>query len=242
MGPPLQYCFSKWEMINEQVLAVDDEISIQRLLSASLRQTGYQAVLAIYGEQGLQLAEQNPPALIILDIAMPKIDGYEVCRRIREWSQVPIIMLSGKRDETDEVTCLKLGADDYLVKPFGVQELLARVEAVLRRSRPSDLVANEPVFESGKLQIQFPQHLVTMDGKQIKLTPVEFNLLRQLVINRGKVLAHRMLLQQVWGPKYADEREYVQVFVNRLRRKLHDDSEVPHYIRTKPGVGYSFAA
>jgi two-component system KDP operon response regulator KdpE len=229
-------------MSNEQVLVVDDEISIQRLVSASLRQAGYQAVLATDGEQGLQLAEQNPPALIILDIAMPKIDGYEVCRRVREWSQVPIIMLSGKRDEADKVTCLKLGADDYLVKPFGVQELLARVEAVLRRSRPSDLVANEPVFESGVLQIQFPQHLVTMDGEQIKLTPVEFNLLRQLVINRGKVLTHRMLLQQVWGPEYADEREYVRVFVNRLRRKLRDDSEAPRYIRTEPGVGYSFAA
>lgn len=229
-------------MSNEHVLVVDDEISIQRLVSASLRQAGYQAVLAIDGEQGLQFAEQNPPALIILDIAMPKIDGYEVCRRVREWSQVPIIMLSGKRDEADKVTCLKLGADDYLVKPFGVQELLARVEAVLRRSRPSDLVANEPVFESGELQIHFPQHLVTMDGEQIKLTPVEFNLLRQLVINRGKVLTHRMLLQQVWGPEYADEREYVRVFVNRLRRKLHDDSEAPRYIRTEPGVGYSFAA
>jgi two-component system KDP operon response regulator KdpE len=229
-------------MGNEQILVVDDEISIQRLVGASLRQAGYQVVLAVDGEQGIRLAEQNPPNLIILDIAMPKVDGYEVCRRVREWSQVPIIMLSGKRDEEDKVTCLKLGADDYLVKPFGVQELLARVEAVLRRSRLSDLVPDEPIFETGELQIQFPQHLVKMDGQQIKLTPVEFNLLRQLVLNRGKVLTHRMLLQQVWGPEYADEREYVRVFVNRLRRKLRDDSEAPRYIRTEPGVGYSFAA
>ena len=217
---------------------MDDEPSIRKFLRASLKQEGYDVIEAADGEEALQLMEQTLPDLVILDLVMPKLDGFEVCRQIREWSLVPIIVLSGRLEEAHKVRSLRLGADDYLTKPFGIDEMIARVEAVLSAERPSA----DPTFVSGELTVNFAERIVTVAGQEIRLTPVEYELLRQLVQHRGKVLTHRMLLQQVWGPEYADEREYVRVFVNRVRRKLSDDTANPRYIRTEPGVGYRFLA
>ena len=224
-----------------RILVVDDEPSIRKFVSASLRQEQYEVVQAIDGVSALQAMEASLPDLVILDIMMPNLDGFEVCRRIREWSQVPIIMLSTKDDETDKVKALHLGADDYLSKPFGIDELVARVEAVFRRTRTAESMP-EPTVAIGDLQINFAERLVAVSGQEVKLTPVDYGLLRHLALNRGKVLTHRMLLQQVWGPEYAEEREYVRVFINRLRQKIGDDPANPKYIRTEAGVGYRFLA
>ncbi len=221
---------------------MDDEPSIRKFLRASLKQEGYDVIEAADGEEALQLMEQTLPDLVILDLVMPKLDGFEVCRQIREWSLVPIIVLSGRLEEAHKVRSLRLGADDYLTKPFGIDEMIARVEAVLRRTKNAERPSADPTFVSGELTVNFAERIVTVAGQEIRLTPVEYELLRQLVQHRGKVLTHRMLLQQVWGPEYAGEREYVRVFVNRVRRKLSDDTANPRYIRTEPGVGYRFLA
>ena len=227
-------------MTETSILVVDDEARIVRFVGACLRHEGYKVVDASDGKQALRTAEEKLPDLIILDINMPKLDGFEVCREIRTWSQVPIIVLSGRSDETDVVTCLDLGADDYLTKPFSLDELKARVQAVLRRTKTTDVLPDEPTFASGELEINFAERLVRVAGNEIKLTPVEYNLLRQLVIYRGKVMTHRMLLQQVWGPEYADEMEYVRVYISRVRQKLGDDPGNAKYIKTESGVGYRF--
>lgn len=219
---------------------MDDELSILKFVSASLRSAGYEPVLARDGEEALQAIEETLPDLIILDITMPKLDGFEVCRRVRQWSQVPIIMLSARGGEEDKVACLRAGADDYLVKPFWIEELMARVEAVLRRARAAQAPSAEPTFMSGDLQVNFAERRVTIAGEDVELTSTEYSLLQELVLHRGKVLTHRMLLHSVWGPEYGDERDYVRVFVNRLRRKLGDDAANPRYIRTESGVGYRF--
>ena len=183
-------------MSKARILVVDDEPSILKYVSASLRRQQYEVVQAIDGEQALLAMEETLPALLILDIAMPKLDGFEVCRRIREWSQVPIIMLSAREGAEDKVKCLRMGADDYLVKPFSVEELLARVEAVLRRTKSAESMQAEPTFVSGDLQVNFAERRVTLYGKDIDLTSTEYNLLQELVLHRGKVLTHRMLLQK----------------------------------------------
>lgn len=227
-------------MSKGRVLVVDDEPSIVKMVSSNLRQVGYQTVQAADGEQAIQAMEQTLPDIVILDITMPKMDGFEVCRRVREWSQVPIIMLSARDDDRDKVQCLGLGADDYMVKPFSIDELLARVAAVLRRSRTAEKPLPEPTLTTEDLQINFAKHMVTVAGQEVQLTATEYNLLRYLSLNRGKVLTHRMLLHEIWGPEYGDEREYVRVFVNRLRHKLGDNPARPKYIRTEAGVGYRF--
>ncbi len=229
-------------MSKARILVVDDEPSILKHVSVSLRLQQYEVVQAIDGEQALLAMEENLPALLILDIAMPKLDGFEVCRRIREWSQVPIIMLSAREGAEDKVKCLRMGADDYLVKPFSVEELLARVEAVLRRTKPAESMQAEPTFVSGDLQVSFAERRVTLHGEDVDLTSTEYNLLQELVLHRGKVLTHRMLLQKIWGAEYGDEVEYVRVFVNRLRHKLREDSNSPKHIITVPRVGYRFSA
>jgi len=175
-----------------------------------------------------------------LDIMMPKLDGFEVCRRLREWSQVPVIMLSGRGDEQDKVKCLDLGADDYITKPFGVQELLARVRAVLRRTSGAGAVTTPPSYAAHGLNIKFAERQVTVSGREVKLTPTEFNLLREFVLNAGKVLTHSQLLNRVWGPGYGEEREYLHVFVRRLRNKIEPDPTNPSFIVTVPAVGYQF--
>ncbi len=223
-----------------RILVVDDELSILKFVSASLRVAGYEPVSARDGEEALQVIEQTLPALVILDITMPKLDGFEVCRRVREWSQLPIIMLSARGGEQDKVKCLHLGADDYLVKPFAIEELIARVEAVLRRTRAAEAPSAEPTFVSHDLQVDFAARRVTMAGREVNLTATEYSLLKELVLHRGKVLTHRMLLNRVWGLEYGDESEYLRVFVSRLRHKLGDDAADPKYVRTVSGVGYAF--
>ena len=224
------------------ILVVDDETTIRKNVSAILREEGYELVEAGCGSEALATLELRRPALVILDINMPVMDGFEVVRRVREWSGVPIIMVSGRLDEQDKVKALRLGADDYMAKPYGVNELVARVEAVLRRTEAAISPSSEANVEIGALSFNFAGRIVSVGGQEIDLTATEYNLLRELVMNRGKVLTHRMLLQRVWGPEYGDESEYVRVFVNRVRRKLGDDAANPKYIRTEAGVGYRFLA
>ncbi len=222
------------------ILVVDDEVSIIRFVSARLRKEGYEIITASNGEEALLRAEEENPTLVLLDIMMPKMDGFEVCRRLREWSEVPIIMLSAKGEESDKVKCLDLGADDYVTKPFGGEELLARVRAVLRRAEVAGAVSDRPPFTSGDLKISFAQRQVTVAGREVKLTPTEFGLLQELTLNAGKVLTHTHLLQKVWGPEYRDEKEYLHEFVRRLRNKLEPDKENPSYIVSVSGIGYQF--
>ena len=229
-------------MPKTRILVADDDNIIQRFVSACLREQGYEVMLASDGDLALQAVEEVLPDLVILDIMMPKVDGFEVCRRVREWSQVPIVVLSARINEQDRVRCLRLGADDYLVKPFGIDELIARVEAVLRRNRTAEVFPAPPPFSTGDFRMDFGDRRVTVAEQVVRLTPTEYNLLSQLVLHQGKLLTHRNLLNLVWGPQYGDERQYVRVVVNRLRKALGDKPTSPKYIETLPGVGYRFLA
>ena len=228
-------------MVKARILVVDDELSILRYVSACLRKEGYEPTIANNGQDALTMAEEQNPRLVLLDIMMPMMDGFEVLRRLREWSHVPVIMVSAKADEKDKVKCLDLGADDYITKPFGIEELLARVRAVLRRTEAAS-APTRTSFASGDLNISFAQRQVTVAGKEVKLTPTEYNLLQELVLNAGKVLTYTHLLNKVWGSEYRDEREYLHVFVRRLRTKLEPEAPEPKYITTVSGVGYQFKA
>ncbi len=223
------------------ILVVDDDLSISRLLCANLKARGYEVTAVLDGEEALDVVEREFVDLIILDIMMPKMDGVEVCRRVREWSKVPIIMLSARGGEMDKVNCLELGADDYLTKPFGVAELVARVNNALRHSDTARATPVQSTFSCGDIEINFPARRVTVGGNEVRLTPTEFSLLQQLAVNVDKVLTHRMLLQRVWGEEYYAEKEYLRVFIGRLRKKIELDPENPKYIITIPGVGYHFA-
>ena len=227
-------------MNKTRILVIDDELSIVKFLRANLEDSGYAVEVALDGNEGLRSFEKELPDLVILDIMMPEIDGFEVCRRIREWSQVPIIMLSARGSESDKVKCLDLGADDYVTKPFGKEELIARVKAVMRRTESYTSSPVQPLFTSGDLVISFSKRLVTVAGEEVKLTPTEYNLLQELVLHENKALTHSMLLGRVWGPEYAEEREYLRVFIGRLRKKLESSQEKNKYIITIPGVGYRF--
>ena len=226
-------------MKKTRILVVDDELSIIKFLRANLEAKGYEVLAAMDGAEALQTFEMELPDLVILDIMMPKMDGFEVCRRLREWSQTPIIMLSARGDESDKVKCLDLGADDYITKPFGASELIARVRAVLRRTEAATM-PGQPSFISGDLQISFAQRRVTIAGKEVKLTPTEYSLLQEFVLNVRKVLTHTHLLNKVWGSEYREDTQYLHVFVRRLRAKLEPDPANPRYITTVPGVGYQF--
>lgn len=226
--------------MKKRILIVDDEVSILKFLRSNLEDRGYAVISASNGEEALNTIERELPDLIVLDVMMPKMDGFEVCRRLREWSQIPIIMLSARGDEKDKVKCLDLGADDYIVKPFGASELMARVSAVLRRTKTADLSPMRSSIASGDLAINFAKRQITRAGAEVKLTPTEYALLQELAVNSGKVLTHTHLLNKVWGPEYRDEREYLHVFVRRLRSKLEPDPDKPTYILTISGVGYQF--
>lgn len=227
-------------MTKDSILIVDDDLSIIKFLRRNLEARGYEVFTAMDGAEAVQTVEMKLPGLIILDIMMPKIDGFEVCRRLREWSQIPIIMLSARGNEEDKVKCLDLGADDYITKPFGASELIARVRTVLRRTQAATTIPTQPSFTNGDLNISFPQRRVTVAGKEVKFTPTEYNLLQELVLNAGKVLTHMYLLNKVWGLEYREEREYLYVFARRLRAKIEPDPTNPKYITTIPGVGYQF--
>lgn len=229
-------------MKKTRVLVVDDEMSILRYVSACLRREGYEVVTASDGQEGLLVAEQENPTLVILDIKMPRLDGFKVCRRLREWTEAPIIMLSAIEDEREKVRCLNSGADDYVTKPFSIEELLARVKAVLRRMQAIATPPVRPTFRSGNVEISFAERRVAVDNKEVKLTPTEYNLLQELVLNAEKILTYDHLLNRIWGPEYREEREYLYTFVRRLRRKLQFSSAQSGFIVTVPGVGYRFTS
>jgi two-component system KDP operon response regulator KdpE len=217
-----------------RVLVVDDERSIRRFLKASL---GSQFVIleATSGEEALSAVASEHPDIVILDLGLPDMDGVEVTRRLREWSQVPIIIVSVREQEGDKIAALDAGADDYLTKPFGVGELMARLRVALRRSAQTD---NEPVFTTGNLVVDLNQREVRVDGQVVALTPTEYDLLRALVKHAGKVLTHDQLLRVVWGTAYESETHLLQVNISNLRRKIEADPARPMYLVTEPGVGY----
>lgn len=217
-----------------KVLVVDDEIAIQRFLRVALNGQGFIVSEANTGQAALQAITLNRPDLVILDLGLPDMDGIEVTRRTREWSKVPIIILSVREQEDDKIAALDAGADDYLTKPFGMGELLARIRTVLRRQ---STVSSEPVFTIGGLVVDLANRLVTMNDAEIQLTPTEYDILRLLVTNAGKVLTNRQLLKQVWGDGY-DDLHILRVNVSNLRHKLEPDPSRPTYIHTEPGVGY----
>ncbi len=222
-----------------RILVVDDEPQIVRALSTGLRARGYDVLSASDGASALTLLADTSADVVILDLTLPQMDGFEVLRRAREWSSAPIIVLSVRESERDKVMALDLGADDYLTKPFGMDELLARIRVALRHVEPKASHASS-AFERGALHVDFAAHTVTQRGEPVKLTPTEFALLKVLVENAGKVLTHRALLQTVWGPEYGDEAEYLRVYVGQLRKKLEDDPTRPQFILTEAGVGYRF--
>jgi two-component system KDP operon response regulator KdpE len=229
-------------MPKEKILVVDDEARILRLVRSNLEPQGYKVLTAMDGESALTAAEMNDPDLIILDLMLPRMDGFEVCRRLREFSTVPIIILTAKGEEVDKVKGLELGADDYLTKPFGVPELLARIKAVLRRTRVAPTQKLEPIFSLSGFSVNFAQRRVSANGRDVKLSPTEYKLLYELVTNAGRVVLHQDLLARVWGREYRDETEYLRVYIRYLRQKIEEDSSQPKLILTEPGVGYRFAA
>ncbi len=224
-------------MKDARILIVDDDPVIVKFVSANLKARGFGVLTAEDGESAIKVMEQTLPDLVVLDIMMPGMDGVEVCRRIREWSKVPIIMLTAKNELGDKVDLLNLGADDYITKPFGIEELLARVRAVLRR-RTGTTTPETAIFTNDNLQINFAERWVTLDDKQIDLSPTEYDLLRELAQNVGKILTHQMLLARIWGPEYGNETEYLRVYIGRLRNKIEVNSKKPRHILTKSGVGY----
>jgi two-component system KDP operon response regulator KdpE len=223
------------------ILIVDDDPAILRLLSTNLKARGYEIFTATDGEESLEAVQKDSIDLIILDLMMPKVDGVEVCRRVREWSDVPIIILSARGDENDKVKCLELGADDYLTKPFGIAELMARVKTAFRHRGDPTVTPAQATFSYEGLEINFAKRRVTVDEREVTLTPTEFALLQHMAVNSDKVLTHNMLLQSVWGNEYSSEKEYLRVFVGRLRRKLEPDPKNPKFIHTIPGVGYQIS-
>jgi len=218
-----------------RILVVDDEAPIRRYLRVVLGAQGYTLFEAAGGKDALNAVLADRPDLIILDLGLPDLDGVEVTRRLREWSQTPIIILSVREAESDKIAALDAGADDYLVKPFGTGELLARIRAALRRQADD---SEEPVIQAGPLRMDLSRRLVTVEDREIILTPTEYDLLRILMRNAGRVMTHRQLLRLVWGPAYENEMHLLRVNVSNLRRKLDPDPSSPSPIRTEPGVGY----
>ena len=224
-------------MTTGKILIVDDEPQIRRVLRTTLTSQGYTVVEARSGEEAFELVREDRPDLILLDVNLPGISGLETCREIRSSSDIPIIMLTVRGSERDKVQALDAGADDYVTKPFGSEELMARIRAGLRRAGPAESM---PPFVSTELKIDFEKRSVALKGQPVRLTPKEFDLLRHLVANQGKALGHRRLLQAVWGPDYGEETEYLRVFINQLRKKIEPDPKNPKFIHTEPWVGYRF--
>lgn len=226
-------------MSKEKVLIVDDEESIRLFLRLTLTAQGYETLEAVSGKEALTKAAIEKPDIVILDIGLPDIDGIEVTRSLREWTQIPIIILSVRGSEKDKVAALDLGADDYLTKPFVVGELLARIRAALRRSLKS---TGEPSFKTGSLEVDLERRLVKVAGNELQLTPNEYELLKILVVNAGKVMTHKHLLIAVWGPEYIGESHMLHVNISNLRRKIEPDPSRPQIIITESGVGYRLKA
>ena len=224
---------------NPHVLVIDDEPQILRALRTILTAKHFRVSVASRGEEGLALAAAKSPDVIILDLSMPDMDGVEVCSRLREWTQVPIVVLSVRDSERDKVMALDAGADDYLTKPFGIEELLARIRVALRHSTQT-MGSKKAVVTAGSLIIDLVQHIVTRDEVEVKLTATEFKLLAYLAANAGRVLTHRAILAAVWDPADVDRVEYLRVYIRQLRKKLENDPEHPRFILNEPGIGYRF--
>ena len=223
-----------------RILLAEDELALRDFIGRNLRARGFEVLEAANGLEAMALWQVEDPHLLVLDIMMPRMDGLEVCRRVREHSAVPIIVLTALDAESDKVAALDLGADDYLTKPFGVEELLARVRAVLRRTQGEVLPAPDGIKQFGEIEIDLTGHVVRLRGAEVRLSPTEFAFLKQLVTNVNRVVTHRTLLQSIWGPEYSGEAEYLRVYINRLRHKLEADPANPRYLLTEPGVGYRF--
>ena len=221
-------------MSGERVLVVDDEPQFLRALRTNLRGAGYDVTTAETAEAALSAAGLRPPEAIILDLLLPDGRGTDVCRELRQWTDAPIILVSAVGEEAEKIAALDAGADDYVTKPFAIGELLARLRAVLRRAAP----ATEPVLRIGELVVDLEKRAVSMAGRTVRLTPHEFELLRVLAQNEGKLLTHKTILREVWGPAYQRESSYLHVYVSQLRRKLEPDPTRPSYILTEPGAGY----
>jgi two-component system, OmpR family, KDP operon response regulator KdpE len=222
------------------ILVIDDEVQILRALRTILTAKQFKVSVASRGEEGLALAAAQPPDLIILDLSLPDMDGVEVCARLREWTQVPIIILSVRESERDKVIALDKGADDYLTKPFGIEELLARIRVALRHSAQTLGSQKSQVITAGQVVIDLALHQVTRSGEEVRLTATEFKLLAFLAANAGRVLTNRSILSQVWEPADADRVEYLRVYIRQLRKKLENDPDHPRMIRNEPGIGYRF--
>ena len=220
-----------------RVLVVDDEPQILRALGINLRARGYEVDLAPDGERALDVAARHHPDVVVLDLGLPGLDGVDVIRGLRGWSQVPIVVLSVRDAEGDKVAALDAGADDYVTKPFGMDELLARLRAALRRTTPAE---EEALVETEDFTIDLAAKKVRRDGEEVRLTPTEWNLVEVLVRNRGRLVAQTQLLQEVWGPQYHDETNYLRVFMAQVRRKLEPEPAHPRYFITEPGMGYRF--
>jgi len=229
--------------MDKKILVVDDEPTFVRLISQTLTHKGYEVLTAGDGQEALRLLFVHRPDLVLLDVMMPKMDGWQTCSRIREISDVPIAILTGKRkSEEDIVRGLDYGADDYLIKSIGSKELVARVRAVLRRAElppPSDAI-KEITYSDAFLTIAIAERKVTVNGERVKLTPKEFRLFAFLVENAGRILTHKQLLEKVWGWEYTDDLDYVRIYISHLRQKIEPDATLPRYIVTEPGVGYCF--
>lgn len=227
--------------MSEKILVVDDEPRVVRLVSEVLEAVGYQVIAAASGKPAIEMVALEQPNLVLLDILLPgELDGYEICRRIREFSDVPVIMLTAKAQEADVLRGFDVGADDYLTKPFSAKELVARVRAVLRRAqRPEEIVT--ATLTCGELEINFARRTVKVRDEKVSLTRTEYALLRQLALNANRVMLHQDLLTRVWGPEYRNDIDYLRAYIRYLRRKLEADPSNPRYILTSPGVGYMLA-
>ncbi len=220
-------------------LIIDDEVQIRRLLRVTLEAGGYRVFEAATGQEGLVEAAQRRPDVIVLDLGLPDMDGAEVLKRLREWSQAPVLVLSVREGEDDKVSALDSGADDYMTKPFSTVELLARLRVARRHAQP---VADNSVFRSGRLEVDLAGRRVSVKGQEVKMTPTEYSLLRLLVRNAGKVVTHRQILKEVWGPNYAEQTHYLRVYMAHLREKIEADPGRPELLLTEPGVGNRLVA
>jgi two-component system, OmpR family, KDP operon response regulator KdpE len=220
------------------ILLIEDDPQIRRFLRASLVTQGYELIEAGTGREGLALAAAQVPEVVLLDLGLPDMEGLEVIKQLRVWSSVPIIILSARGQERDKVANLDAGADDYLTKPFGVGELLARIRVALRKSVPAEESQPTSLYSLGKVKVDFERRVVWRDQDEVHLTPIEYKLLAVLLKHRGKVVTHRQLLKEVWGPSYVEQNAYLRIFILNLRRKLEDDPTRPQYLLTEPGVGY----
>ncbi len=226
-------------VLKPTALVIDDEVQIRRLLRACLEGNGYRVLEAATGQEGIAEAAQHPPDIVILDLGLPDLDGVAVLKRLREWSRVPVVVLSVRDREDDKVAALDNGADDYVTKPFSTAELLARLRVAQRHALP---LADNRTFHSGDIEVDFTSRVVKRAGHEVRLTATEYSLLRFLVLHAGKVLTHRQILKEVWGPAYGEQTHYLRVYIAHLREKLESEPAKPTLITTEPGVGYRLIA